>query len=192
MIFEIDDLENTFITADHHFGHANIIQFCNRPFASIEEMDTTLIANWNKIVKPNNTVYHLGDFTLGDIDEAKKYLSQLNGKIKILANEWHHDRRWLAGFDTIAHMVNILSPMVVLEVLSLGKNGHPLAITLCHYPLAVWDRKHYGSWHLHGHCHGNCQYSADDYAIDIGVDCMNFYPISLANVLTLMYERGYI
>ena len=53
-----------FVTADHHFGHANIIEYTNRPFASVEEMDAALIAAWNERVTDYDLVYHLGDFTL--------------------------------------------------------------------------------------------------------------------------------
>lgn len=193
MIFEISDLEHTFITADHHFGHENIIKFCNRPFESAEQMDTALIGNWNKIIGPNDIVYHLGDFTLGDAAMADLYFAELNGKISVLKNSWHHDKRWIDSGDFYGKKwpVKILPPMVILEVPALGKDNYPLAVTICHYPLAIWDRKHYGAWHLHGHSHGNHQYPADDYAIDVGVDCMNFFPISLGGILTLMYERGY-
>ena len=53
---------NTFFTSDTHFGHANIIKYCNRPFSSLEEMNSTIIRNWNEMVKPEDTVFFLGDF----------------------------------------------------------------------------------------------------------------------------------
>ena len=52
----------TFFTADHHFGHANIIRHCNHPFANAAEMDEVMIANWNAVVRKDDRVIHVGDF----------------------------------------------------------------------------------------------------------------------------------
>ena len=194
------ELNNIFITADHHLGHENIIKFCERPFQSTEEMDQALICNWNKIVGKDDIVYHLADLTLGDFATARHYLAQLNGKIQVLANHWHHDKRWLPknyfGPITLEYPmatdighVNILPPLVVLEIEGMGNEGRPLAVTLCHYPLAVWDRKHYGAWHLYGHTHKPD--NSGEFRLNVGVDCMNYHPISLGNILTLMYEKGW-
>ena len=57
--------ENLFFTSDTHFFHEGIIKFCNRPFATVEEMNETLIRNWNETVPENGTVFHLGDFAFG-------------------------------------------------------------------------------------------------------------------------------
>ena len=192
----ITELDNTFVTADDHFGHTNIIKYCNRPFNSVEEMDAELIARWNSVVSKDDLVYHLGDFTLGDIDVARQYFNLLNGDIYILGNHWHHDKRWLPkgyfgplAFDYGVLDVVIMPPVVVLELPGLGKNGHPLAITLCHYPLAEWDRKHYGGIHAHGHSHGNYHYPPGELALDVGVDSTDFRPLSLAEVAERMDIR---
>lgn len=50
-----------YFTADTHFGHENVIRFCDRPFSSANEMDEAMIANWNARVKGDDTVYVLGD-----------------------------------------------------------------------------------------------------------------------------------
>ena len=76
--------DHTFFTSDTHFNHANIIKFCNRPFKDVEQMNETLIANWNRVIGPNDTVFHLGDFCLGGAAEWTKVLDRLNGKIYLI------------------------------------------------------------------------------------------------------------
>lgn len=61
-----------FFTSDTHFNHTNIIRFCSRPFKDVEHMNETLIANWNRVVGPDNIVFHLGDFCLGGSAEWTK------------------------------------------------------------------------------------------------------------------------
>ena len=179
-----DNFYRIWFTSDHHFGHENIIKYCNRPFDTVEEMDTKLIDNWNMVVEPSDTVYHLADFTLGNAKLAQSYFSRLNGSINILSNSWHHDGRWLPGdyFSNSYTEVIKLPPMVVLEIPQC--KGYPIAITLCHYPLERWDRKHYGSIHLHGHCHGKLPRSP--FRIDVGVDAQDYCPVSLSDVLEMV------
>lgn len=71
-------------TADHHFGHANIIEYTNRPFDNVEQMDEALITAWNDVVEDGDLVYHLGDFTLSDWPFAKSVLQRLNGNFWFL------------------------------------------------------------------------------------------------------------
>lgn len=70
-----------FFTSDTHFGHVNIIKYCNRPFGSVPEMNAAMIAGWNRHVGPDDTVYHLGDFALGPKVLWPEYRRQLNGRI---------------------------------------------------------------------------------------------------------------
>ena len=67
-------------TSDLHLGHKNVIRLCNRPFASIEEMDAVLIENWNRKVHRNDTVYVLGDLMFRNEKPPEEYLRQLRGK----------------------------------------------------------------------------------------------------------------
>ena len=73
-----------YFTSDTHFGHANIIKYCKRPFANVDEMNIALVAAWNAKVKPEDTVYHLGDVTFKRLD----MVPLLNGtKILIRGNQ---------------------------------------------------------------------------------------------------------
>ena len=168
-------------TADNHFGHANIIRYCDRPFESAEEMDDAMIAQWNKAVDHEDIVYHLGDFTLGNKLTARRYFLRLNGMIRVLINPWHHDRRWLGGdyYNASSRKIEYMRPIAVLE--------YKLPIILCHYAFANWDRKHYGSWHLHGHSHG--EYEAPGKILDVGVDFHKLYKVSQVKVKEMMEER---
>ena len=49
-------MSRIFVTSDTHFSHVNIIKYCNRPYASVEEMNNALIDNWNSVVKNDDLV----------------------------------------------------------------------------------------------------------------------------------------
>lgn len=82
-------------TSDTHFGHKNIIRYANRPFDDVTHMNEMLVHNWNSVVHPDDTVYHLGDVALGPIRESLAYIRRLNGrKVLITGN---HDRNFRLG-----------------------------------------------------------------------------------------------
>jgi calcineurin-like phosphoesterase family protein len=82
-------------TSDTHFGHKRIIELANRPFKDVTEMNEMLVHNWNSVVHPDDTVYHLGDVALGPIRESLEYIHRLMGrKILITGN---HDRNFMLG-----------------------------------------------------------------------------------------------
>jgi calcineurin-like phosphoesterase family protein len=183
MVITRDKTDGIFFTSDHHFGHHNIIRHAKRPFASSDEMNAVMIERWNERVRPHDTVFHLGDLTL-NLD-ARVYLEHLNGKIHLLALEWHHDKAWLkkqknklrlrskSGHDLI-----LLPPLMLLKIKAFKVGKYALPITLSHYPLAEWEASHYGGWHLHGHSHGTYRDPKSRACIDVGVDPMGFYPVS--------------
>lgn len=154
----------TFFTSDTHFGHANIIHHCSRPFATINEMDDVLIENWNAVVGPKDTVWHLGDFSMGGAEDAQRYRSCLNGRIHLI---WgNHDRNSVRSLPIWA------SSQYATEI---RLDGHD--ITLCHYAMRVWNRSHRGSLMLYGHSHGGLPGN------DVGVDVWNFRPVTLDQIL---------
>ena len=68
-----------FFTADEHYGHENIIKYCDRPFTSVDAMDAEMIQRHNVMVGPKDVVIHAGDFTLSKKPLAENYIRQLNG-----------------------------------------------------------------------------------------------------------------
>ena len=175
-----------FFSSDHHFGHENVIEYCNRPFSSSVEMDETMIERWNERVMPGDTVYYLGDFTLNDFPKFNDIFTKLNGNIYFMKMPFHHDRRWQS--DKRASFLSYIPPLHVLENVYQFAFDEPRPLVLCHYPIAEWDRKHYGSVHLHGHSHGN--YSGTGMILDVGVDNHNFYPISINDVKWFMENEN--
>ena len=95
-------MTKTYFTSDTHFNHLNILQYCNRPFTDIEEMNKVLIENWNSIIGPNDLVYHLGDFAMGERHKIPSILSELNGKM-ILIRGNHEKNSSLHYFDTVKY-----------------------------------------------------------------------------------------
>lgn len=191
--------DKLFFTADTHFGHENIIGFCNRPFFDVNVMDSALVANWNERVPHDGVVFHLGDFTLLDGSMAEQYFESLNGRIFILGVPWHHDKRWLQHDKPVpfysydGHPVTILPPEASLEFRFSQTQKHPFSIHISHYPIGDWDRKFHGGWHLHGHSHG--QYKGDNHLTgemcwDVGVDgkAMHYAPVHFGTILEWAYE----
>lgn len=134
---------NIFYISDLHFGHFNIMRFDNRPFKSVEEMDKTLIENWNSVVNKEDTVYILGDFCWLTEDEWVKILKQLNGnKVLIRGN---HDLKNMS--QQLRNMFQDVKDYK--EVKDNGKR-----VLLSHYPMPFY-RGAYNSdiIHLYGHIH---------------------------------------
>lgn len=165
----------TFFTSDTHFGHANIIKYCNRPFTSVEEMDNTLIHNWNAIVRPEDTVYHLGDFAVGG-GPAAPYLRRLNGTIHFCLG--NHDKRLVAAYDGFIPHVKEVS-------------AEKQKIVLCHYAMKVWNGSHKGDWQLYGHSHGTLPDDPTALSCDVGVDCWNYFPVSMEQLQAKMKTKVY-
>ncbi|MEW5901278.1 MAG: phosphoesterase [Acidobacteriota bacterium] len=165
-------MKNIYFTADSHFNHANIIYFCQRPFASGAEMNEVLIAKWNARVRQGDLIYHLGDFAWG---EWGPILDQLNGDIILIrgGHDRKSEKRFAGRFLHIAELMDI-----VVE-------GH--TIVLCHYCLRVWNKSHYDSWHLFGHSHGRLP--AIGKSLDVGVVGHDFSPWSWEEIKAYMADR---
>jgi calcineurin-like phosphoesterase family protein len=158
----------TFFTADTHFGHANIIRYCGRPFASVEEMDEAMIATWNTVVGKEDTVFHLGDFALGtDAKSIRAVFARLNGRKRLIVG--NHDRQATLDLPWAA------KPSHLTETSIDGTR-----IVMCHYGLRVWPGMRWRAISLYGHSHGGLPGTSK--SLDVGVDCWDFAPTTLVAI----------
>lgn len=176
-----------FFTADTHLGHANIIKYCNRPFRSVEEMDEAIIQNWNKVVRRNDIIFHLGDFCFGNYERLLYYLRRLNGLIYLISGD--HDQISSEHRDCFAVYYDNYAKFTVNGMSYDPKRTLPL--TLCHYSMRTWAKSHYGSYHLYGHSHGRLPEIRDSLSFDVGVDSHDFVPWSAEDVIEKMRKKDF-
>lgn len=165
----------TFFTADTHFGHGGAQGLFRRPFASVPEMDDTMVERWNKTVSPADEVWHLGDFAVRRSSaEMARILAALNGTVHLIAG--NND-----GPKTVS-LPGFASVQCYVELRIDGAD-----LVLCHDPFRSWNRMAQGAINLHGHSHGRLKRIPRQ--LDVGVDVWNFRPISLEQVLTACRPR---
>ena len=152
-----------FFIADTHFGHANIVKYCGRPFPNSDEMDETIIRNWNAVVSKDDTVYHLGDFSLVKKNRIPEYIDALNGKIILIRG--NHDRsRTITAWGKMG----------------IDSRNGPIRYSyylLSHEPMLFPELPN-----IHGHTHGNVHNGdISDHGIHVCVSCeaVNYSPISI-------------
>lgn len=171
--------------SDTHFGHANIIRYSSRPFADVEEMNEKMIAEWNHLVKPQDDVYHLGDFAFMRPAPFTSLVWRLQGKKHVILG--NHDKWIIENWDDLVRKGTFASIQHYREVKVAGK-----MLVLFHYGQRVWNKSHHGSIHLYGHSHGSLP--PHGLSVDVGVDCKEitpeYRPIHLDEVLAYMSKRS--
>lgn len=174
--------QRIWFTSDTHWGHLNIIKFCNRPWKTVEEMDEALIENWNSAVSKDDIVFHLGDFAFAPNWRWKELLSRLNGHIYLILGN-HDVSRWPG--DSVMTLFEQVSQQMFLKV-------DNKQIYLSHCPLLCYDGTYRSSenviWALSGHTHiQKINNSGKDFErlkymlpsqYDVGVDFNDYTPIS--------------
>ena len=162
---------HTYLVADCHFDHANIIRLCGRPFANVRAMNRALVSNWNNTVRPQDTVYFLGDWAFGRRSRPAKYwMRRLKGHIVCIRGS--HDRRQRG--------------IRFYNWRELPRGGYKFL--LIHNPdekLGSWD-----GWVIHGHKHNNNMrkypfINGKIKTINISVELTRFSPVSIDYLLSL-------
>lgn len=139
-------MSNAFYIADLHFGHTNIIWFDGRPFSTVEEMNDTLVANWNNRVKDSDTVYILGDFSFRlPHKQRDEILASLNGQKVLIRGNHDEDIRPSNNRGELRMLKK------VTDYLEMRDGDHK--VILSHYPMMAWNGSFHGSIHLFGHVH---------------------------------------
>jgi len=186
---EVVNANDIFFTSDSHLSHRLMTAVGQnlRGFDTTLDMDTKLIEDWNKTVPQTGIVYHLGDMFLSGGPRAHEILSELNGAIHLLkGNHYTVDLQLAKSSNQILSMSDYLG-IYVREDAHQSK-GSMQMICMSHYPIYSWDRCHYGSWMLHGHCHGNLA-PTNRKRLDEGVDTMPFRPYTYWEIKDIMNSR---
>lgn len=175
-------------TADLHFNHSNVIEFCNRPWKTVDEMNDGLIKRWNQFVKDGDTVYILGDMFFCGIIKMKEIMPTLMGKkILILGNhDWKKVKKHRAqelGFEWVAdeHCVRIAGVDVLMSHFPYrGDHMGEERFKECR-------PKDFGNWLMHGHVHN--LWTVRDKMINVGVDVWNWCPVSEKSIAHIINTR---
>lgn len=155
-------MANIFVISDTHFGHANIIEYCGRPFSSTEEMDEAMVDRWNATVRPQDHVYHLGDVAMKRANLA--IVGRLKGQKRLVFG--NHDiydaKDYLnAGFQKLCGM-RVLDGMLLTHVpIHPGSIGRFVA-------------------NIHGHVHNN-EALLFPY-VNMSVEVIDYTPVSLESI----------
>jgi calcineurin-like phosphoesterase family protein len=192
-----------FFTSDTHFGHKNIIKYCERPFADFEEMDEAIVENWNNVVGDTDVIYHLGDLALGPSERWNDILTSLNGyKIFVVGN---HDRIF-AGEKERQRLKWDEKYHEWFDEVYDNYEGLTLAdgtvVNLSHFPYEAdhMDESRYMAYRLedkgvpliHGHTHLDqiiSRSKAGTLQIHVGQDAFDYTPVSEDQVITLIASQ---
>jgi calcineurin-like phosphoesterase family protein len=169
-----------YFTSDLHFNHDNIIKYCNRPFKNAQEMNEKIIENWNNIVKPEDTVFHLGDFLMcgGDYHEFEK---RLNGKIIFIKG--NHDKRLTKAVESITfkHDKYTIFMKHILNFHEMMGDSIPkdMDFILVGHVHDIWKSKLSSIVNIKGH---------KVFMINVGVDQWDFKPITMDEIINYWKE----
>ena len=169
-------MKDIWFISDTHFYHSNIIKYCDRPFASAEEMNEAMVERWNALVKPNDHVWHLGDVAMGfggDHHTLTWLLSRLNGKKRLVVG--NHD--------------NLKSPALhgAFEKIELWRGWKDQGFTCVHIPLPL-EALRDGNVCVHGHTHTNLL--KDPHYINVCVEQTDYKPVHMDDIIKTIKDRN--
>lgn len=181
-------MEDIFFTSDTHFCHQREFLWGPRGFSNVEEMNEAIVERWNKVVKPEDIVYHLGDTMLNDNEKGIECFKRLNGQIFLIFGNHDTQNRINALFETCMHKV---IGGWYAYVIKYGK----LSLYLSHYPTLTtnFDDKHFNQHviNLHGHTHQqeNWLDPNNPFMYHVGLDSHNCTPVHIDEIITDIRQK---
>jgi calcineurin-like phosphoesterase family protein len=176
-----------FLTSDLHFNHDREFIWKARGFESVDQMNETIIKNYNGKVIDTDDVYILGDLCLGDLEKGRECISQLKGRIHVVLGN-HDVRTRVEMYQTLPNIVEIA------DALKFKQGKYHFIAT--HYPMLTGniEKEHLSQMalNLFGHTHQTTKFFYDlPYCYNVGVDAHNCFPVSLDVILQDMRNQVY-
>lgn len=196
-----------FFTSDTHYWHSNVIRYCNRPYSKVEDMNEDMVNRWNSVVKPEDYVYMLGDFSL-NFRSIESYSFRLYGQRCLipgnhdLCHSFHKKSRhlenrekWIQKYKDYGW--NVLPEQTTLDIPGIA------TFNLCHHPYSEESKDFhdkYEKWRpidngrilLHGHIHEKGLFNRSSKGtpmVNVGVDVWNFTPVSIDGIVELLKKN---
>ena len=185
------DPDKIWFVSDMHIMHKNIIEYSHRPFKDVEEMNETLINNWNKTVPEDGIVFDLGDFAIGGSKVWNDALSRLRGKHYLIMG--NHDMKNYR--ESYSKYFELVTQQMYIQV-------DDVSIYLNHFPFLCFGgayREQHNVFALHGHVHLEEHADGKDiervrkYSFptqyDVGVDNNDYKPVSFWKVKQIIEKQ---
>lgn len=195
-------MKNIWFTSDTHYHHKNIVRGTTswigegeihgisrtRDFDTLEEHDEVLISNFNNLIKENDEVWHLGDWSFGGHEQIKIFRDRLKCKNinLIFGNHDQHIEPIDSPYRKLFNSVQYVKEFYLKIDCTLSNKYGKLGIFLSHYSHQVWNGSHHGNIHLFGHSHGSLK--GIGRSMDVGVDTNNLYPYHLDEILFFLKD----
>lgn len=190
-------MSNVWFTADTHFFHRAMAATGKgwRPFATVEEHNEALIERWNKVVKPEDQVWHLGDVGMGPEMDILDMVGRLNGSKHLVAG--NHDKCWAGERDAHKHQGLWMSFFDSVQSFARRRLDSNTNFLLSHFPYVgdhteqqrydQYRLRDQGLWLVHGHVHD--AWKVQGRQLNVGVDVWDFAPVHLDQVVDVIRAK---
>lgn len=178
----MDAVKKIWFTSDLHLGHKNILSYDPRPFNSIEEHDSTILANLQTVVDVYDDLYILGDFGFANKDALEFYFTLLPNCNRFFI-KGNHDRSKL-HVKLYQKYGTYLGEQKRIKIKEDRQE-----IVLNHFPMRSWDKSHHNTtFHLYGHHHGGLspEFSNWGKSMDVGINTNFYFPYEYQQIKTLL------